>query len=96
MGELRANLLKLVTPEVDDKGKLAFQVQPRSLEGVIKAFRETSILLQMYRQTVLQQLEPHAPSVVDEDRVTKGPFTDEEAGQIAEQLLKKRFDIADE
>jgi len=94
VNKLRGWLLKLLTPEEDADGHLIFQVAPKSLEGCVKVFKEVSILLQMYRQTVLQQIEPHAPSVVDEDKVTRGPFTDEEAGQIAEQLMRKRFSIS--
>jgi hypothetical protein len=91
ISQLRGWLFELLTPSRNEDGSLEWKVQPKSLEGCIKAFQDVSVLLQMYRQTVLQQIEPHAPVVVDEESVSRGPFTDEEAGQIAEQLLRKRY-----
>jgi quinol monooxygenase YgiN len=91
VNQLRQWMLEFLTPTRDEDGNLNFRIAPKSLEGMIKQFKEVSVLLQMYRQTVLQQVEPHAPVTVDEaHEVVRGPFTEEEAGQIAEQLLRKR------
>jgi hypothetical protein len=92
---LRGWFFDLLTPQevIDENGKTAmrFQVQPNSLEGAVRAYKDITVLLNMYRNEVLATLEPMAPDSRDisvaEDA---GPFSRDEAGEIARALLDKR------
>jgi hypothetical protein len=99
--KLRKWLFGLLTPEevTDDQGEVnyKFKVRANSLEGVVGAYKQVTILLQAYRQEVLSQLEPiaHGSAGGEEE---EGPFTAEEAGEMARALLERRgaIDVGEE
>jgi|6_EtaG_2_1085325.scaffolds.fasta_scaffold16506_3 hypothetical protein len=98
--QVRSWLFKLIAPSErkDDDGNtvLEFPVEPKSLEGVVKAYKDISVLLTMTRQHVLQVIEPQAPAVEDagSGAMRAGPLTREDAGDVARSImtrsLKKR------
>jgi len=87
--EVRRWLYQLIKPTFDAEGNPFFSVAPHSLEGVIKAFREITLLLQTWREGVRDQL-PQAQAVIDVAPADQ-PFSKEEIGDVARALLRKRL-----
>jgi hypothetical protein len=92
--KLRGWFFELMTPRevIDEDGRMAlsFQVQPNSLEGVMRAFKDITVLLQAYRTEVLATLEPMAPDMHSDASDDSGPFSETEAGEMARAILDKR------
>jgi hypothetical protein len=95
--QVRSWLFKLIAPteHTDDDGNvvLEFPVEPKSLEGVVKAYRDISVLLTMTRQHVLQVIEPQAPAVEDagSGAMRAGPLTREDAGDAARLIMTRNL-----
>jgi hypothetical protein len=92
LAKMRGWLFQLLTPEEKD-GNLNFKVRPNSLEGVIKAYKDVTVLLQAYRAEVMSKVEPLAPTIEgDSSDDDVGPFSTKEAGMMARTILKDRME----
>jgi len=99
--EVRDNLLHLITPQKTEveqengtKGTIMkYAVEPKSLEGCIRAFKDVSILLVSYRDQVSGRLSREAPPVADDvSGSVSGPLTSGDAGMVARQILQRQLE----
>jgi hypothetical protein len=93
---LMDHIYEFISPIVAPDGELSWRVQPKSLEGMIRTYRDLAVLLQAYRQAVAQGIEPTMPREFIElgkagSGPQRGPFAPEETGAMVETVLKLRM-----
>lgn len=93
---LMDHLYDYISPITAPDGELSWRVQPKSLEGMIRTYRDLAVLLQAYRQAVAQGIEPTMPREYIElgkagGGPQRGPFAPEETGAMVETVLKMRM-----
>lgn len=90
--ELRDHILRLVKPKMTPDGVEVFTVQPKSLEGMIRAFAAVDDVVDRKRKEILDYMQPMMGIVEHstDDDAKKSPFSPDEMRKIAHQLLEKR------
>ncbi|HUW12414.1 MAG TPA: hypothetical protein VM537_21995 [Anaerolineae bacterium] len=87
---IRNWLYDYIKPNIGADGVPIFRAEVKSMEGILKAYRDITLLLQLYRQTVSEDLAPH--TVIDvQTETADSPFTSEELVDVAHEVLKRRI-----
>jgi len=87
---IRNWLYDYIKPNIGADDVPIFRAEVKSMEGILKAYRDITLLLQLYRQTVSEDLAPH--TVIDvQTETADSPFTSEELVDVAHEVLKRRI-----
>ena len=88
---IRNWLYDYIKPNIGADGVPIFRAEVKSMEGILKAYRDITLLLQLYRQTVSDELAPHTVIDVRAEAVDV-PFSSEELVDVAHEVLRRRLD----
>lgn len=88
--DIRDHVLRLIKPKRTPDGVEVFTVQPKSLEGMIRAYAALDDVVERKRKDIMEMIEPMLGQSERKSETEKQHFSGSEMREIAHQLLSQR------